>query len=86
MVLGLGRRARRVSRHEGVQVKNSPKTTICGLLIALIILVVFVQWHVFGTTGYTAEDATLVIEQIAKILVAILILLLGFFSADEGTH
>jgi hypothetical protein len=66
--------------------KNSPRTTICGLLIAVVILVVFVNWNIFGAVGYTADDAWHVFQEFAKIVIAILVALLGFFAMDEGTH
>ncbi len=61
----------------------SPKTTICGLLICMIILLVFVEWSVFVATGATL---TAIVYEVAKILVAILILLLGIFAQDEPHH
>ena len=66
--------------------KNSPRTTICGLLIALVILFVFVDWHLFGATLYTEADARMVLQNFSAIVIAILVALLGFFAMDEGTH
>jgi len=63
--------------------KNSPRTTICGILIFLTILLVFVKWHVFGAAGATHVEE---LEEVGKILIAIFALLLGFFAADEVTH
>jgi hypothetical protein len=66
--------------------KNSPRTTICGLLIALVILVVFVNWHLLGGTLYTESDARAMFQAFGAIIIAILVALLGFFAMDEGTH
>lgn len=57
--------------------QNSPRTTVCGIVIALIILLVFVNW---------GELMTGSIPEIAKLIIAIFVGLLGFFAMDEGTH
>lgn len=59
--------------------KNSPRTTVMGLLICILILV-NVHWHQFEITG------GVIYPEISKVLIAIFILLLGFFAMDEGTH
>lgn len=59
----------------------SPKTTVCGVLICLIILVFFVEWSAFSGTSLSA-----IVHELAKIVVTILVLLLGYFAQDEPHH
>jgi hypothetical protein len=63
------------------EMKNSPRTTIMGLLIAIVILFM-IHWNVLfsGAGGMAA------IHELEMLLLAIFIALLGFFAADEVTH